>query len=51
MNTLKIIGRDKELFSMDLEHLSKTLEKTVSESKFLIIGGLSKVIIYLHMKK
>ena len=43
MNILKIIGRNKELFSSDVEHFSKTLEETVSKSRFLVIGGAGSI--------
>ena len=36
---LKLIGRDKLLFSNDIEQYSGSLELTVSNSNFLVIGG------------
>ncbi len=46
MNILNIIGRDKELFSSDIgSHQIKLLD-TVSNSRFLVIGGLHRLAGY-----
>lgn len=43
MNYLKIIGRDKELFSPDIELFSRQLSTVVSKSRFLVIGGSGSI--------
>jgi FlaA1/EpsC-like NDP-sugar epimerase len=40
---LKLIGRDKLLFGDDIEALSKDLERKVSSSSFLVIGGAGSI--------
>jgi len=40
---LKLIGRDKLLFSNDIEQYSGSLELTVSNSNFLVIGGAGSI--------
>jgi FlaA1/EpsC-like NDP-sugar epimerase len=43
MNILNIIGRDKVLFSSDVEFLHDQLLDAVSSSKFLVIGGAGSI--------
>jgi FlaA1/EpsC-like NDP-sugar epimerase len=43
MNILNIIGRDKELFSSDIESYQIKLLDTVSNSRFLVIGGAGSI--------
>ena len=43
MNYLKIIGRDKELFSIDVEAHNKDMLDIVSGARFLIIGGAGSI--------
>lgn len=43
MNILNIIGRDKALFSSDIEFLDNQLLDAVSGSKFLVIGGAGSI--------
>jgi FlaA1/EpsC-like NDP-sugar epimerase len=43
MNILNVIGRDKELFSRDIESFQKRLQDAVSDSKFLVIGGAGSI--------
>ena len=43
MNYLDIIGRDKQLFSSDIDSFDKTLMTLVSGSKFLVIGGAGSI--------
>ncbi|WP_206082200.1 UDP-N-acetylglucosamine 4,6-dehydratase [Maribellus sediminis] len=43
MNILKLIGRDKELFSEDLSKHEKELSEIVSSSSFLVIGGAGSI--------
>jgi FlaA1/EpsC-like NDP-sugar epimerase len=40
---LKLIGRDKLLFTNDIESFSKELENMVSNSTFLVIGGAGSI--------
>jgi len=40
---LKLIGRDQVLFTDDVKSFSKELEKTVSASTFLVIGGAGSI--------
>ena len=40
---LKLIGRDKLLFTNDVKFFSKDLEKMVSRSTFLVIGGAGSI--------
>ncbi|TDX84104.1 UDP-N-acetylglucosamine 4,6-dehydratase [Epilithonimonas xixisoli] len=43
MNTLNLIGRQKELFEMDIKNHEKELSSIVSNSKFLVIGGAGSI--------
>jgi FlaA1/EpsC-like NDP-sugar epimerase len=43
MNVLKVIGRNKELFSADIESFSGELNDKVAKSKFLVIGGAGSI--------
>jgi FlaA1/EpsC-like NDP-sugar epimerase len=43
MDVLKLIGRDKELFTKDIISHSDLLDKIVSESRFLVIGGAGSI--------
>ena len=43
MNDLKIIGREKALFSSDTKIFSKELCEKIQHSKFLIIGGAGSI--------
>lgn len=43
MNTLKIIGREEELFKYDILKHNKYLLDIVSKSRFLIIGGAGSI--------
>ena len=43
MNTLKIIGRQKPLFDVDVESSENTLRNEVSCSRFLVIGGAGSI--------
>ena len=40
---LDLIGRNKKLFTQDIEFYSEHLNATVSESKFLVIGGAGSI--------
>jgi hypothetical protein len=40
MNILNLIGRNKELFSDDIKKFGDELDDIVSNSRFLVIGGL-----------
>ena len=40
---LQLIGRDKELFSMDIEEQKSNLSKIVSTSNFLVLGGAGSI--------
>ena len=40
---LKLIGRDKLLFTNDVKFFSKDLEKIVFRSTFLVIGGAGSI--------
>ena len=58
MRTLKLIGREKELFLNDLQRHEEELSKIVSSSSFLVIGGagsigqaVTKEIFKRHPKK
>ena len=39
MNILALIGRENNIFDNDIRALNSRLEKLVSESRFLVIGG------------
>ena len=43
MNVLEIIGRDKELFSSDIDRCLKELRESVQDSRFLVIGGAGSI--------
>jgi len=43
MNTLHLIGRDKELFTEDIANHEKELAEIVSSSRFLVIGGAGSI--------
>ncbi len=43
MNILKLIGREKEIFTNDLQSYSKELFQKVGESSFLVIGGAGSI--------
>jgi len=43
VNLLKLIGREKELFTQDLEKHNDGLSAIVSSSKFLVIGGAGSI--------
>jgi FlaA1/EpsC-like NDP-sugar epimerase len=43
MNILKLIGRDKELFSKDISNKEQELKKIISESNFLVLGGAGSI--------
>lgn len=43
MNILNLIGREKELFSVDIENNKNLLSKIVSNSRFLVIGGAGSI--------
>ncbi|MEN5194405.1 UDP-N-acetylglucosamine 4,6-dehydratase [Sphingobacterium faecium] len=43
MNILELIGRTQELFNNDIEKHEKELQKIVSASKFLVIGGAGSI--------
>ena len=43
MEYLDLIGREKELFSIDVLSLEKVLTKEISISKFLVIGGAGSI--------
>ncbi|WP_420229180.1 polysaccharide biosynthesis protein [Psychrobacter sp. ER1] len=40
---LKLTGREKELFTTDIQNKQQELYKTVSTSKFLVIGGAGTI--------
>lgn len=42
-NILPLIGRDKELFSTDINAHENELKRIVSESKFLVLGGAGSI--------
>lgn len=43
MNTLKLIGREVELFENDIKNNSSVLKEIVSSSRFLVIGGAGSI--------
>jgi len=43
MNILKLIGRDRELFSLDIQNYAKELSSIVKNSSFLVIGGAGSI--------
>lgn len=42
-NILPLIGRDKELFISDINQHDRELQRIVSESKFLVLGGAGSI--------
>jgi len=42
-STLALIGRETELFKTDLEKYEKQLQKIVSNSRFLVLGGAGSI--------
>lgn len=40
---LKLIGREKELFDLDIENRNNELEEIVNSSSFLVIGGAGSI--------
>ncbi|HBB01247.1 MAG TPA: UDP-N-acetylglucosamine 4,6-dehydratase [Porphyromonadaceae bacterium] len=43
MDILKLIGREKELFTDDIQRNEKALSEIVSSSRFLVIGGAGSI--------
>lgn len=43
MNILKLIGREKELFTEDIQKHENELKKIISNSSFLVIGGAGSI--------
>ncbi len=43
MQILKLIGRDKSLFPIDIQVHEKELRKTITQSSFLVIGGAGSI--------
>ena len=43
MNILSLIGRETELFNEDVQANCLNLEKLVSDSSFLVIGGSGSI--------
>lgn len=43
MNTLRLIGRDKELFQYDIDTYESQLSHIVSKSSFLVLGGAGSI--------
>ncbi len=43
MNILKVIGRDQELFCTDIKLVSDELSYSITNSKFLVIGGAGSI--------
>ena len=43
MEALKLIGRNKELFHIDIQRHEEELQRIVSTSKFLVIGGAGSI--------
>ena len=43
MNTLHLIGRNKELFTEDISKHEKELSEIVQASRFLVIGGAGSI--------
>lgn len=40
---LQFIGRNKELFTKDIQQHEKDLQQIVSNSRFLVIGGAGSI--------
>ena len=43
MNVLDLVGRQEELFSMDLQRNEADLSRIVADSRFLVIGGAGSI--------
>ncbi len=43
MNILNLIGRNSPLFHEDINHLEKNLARTVSKSRFLVVGAAGSI--------
>ena len=43
MNTLKLIGRERELFANDIQKVNDKLVKLIKESSFLVLGGAGSI--------
>ncbi len=43
MNIINIIGREKELFSKDIQNYDQKLREIISNSSFLVIGGAGSI--------
>lgn len=43
MDTLKLIGRTKQLFALDIENHQEQLSQIVQSSRFLVIGGAGSI--------
>ncbi len=43
MNILEVIGRSKNLFEEDIQKNQNEIEKLVSESRFLVVGGAGSI--------
>ena len=43
MDILKLIGREKELFTDDIQRNEKALSEIVGSSRFLVIGGAGSI--------
>ena len=44
MNVLNIIGRDKNLFDKDIIVFQNEINKIISSSNFLVIGGVVRLV-------
>ncbi|EGR1560564.1 UDP-N-acetylglucosamine 4,6-dehydratase [Vibrio harveyi] len=42
-NILPLIGRDKELFDVDIQNYNEELKRVVSMSRFLVLGGAGSI--------
>lgn len=43
MNILELIGRDRELFSRDVEKNQSEIDRLIQENRFLVIGGAGSI--------
>lgn len=43
MSTLKLIGRNQELFGADIDNFSQKLDNIIVKSRFLVIGGAGSI--------
>ena len=43
MNVLKLIGRDKELFSKDISNNNRELSNIIAKSSFLVLGAAGSI--------